>query len=1718
MLNRATADLASATVRTRFFGGRRGEDVAAEMPILPVDAPGMPIPGQSLVDFGRTLGDPAPTLRQAAGRKKPKLGRPDGAWLTSLVRSAIYQTGTYVSLQFAQDAESYAFLPGVTTDAAGARYGPSPCRLVVVGKNIGRAEVADQRPFVGPGSDPLWKAWREVGLPQPGPELPTFLTNLIRFDPPAAAITRLPSQWVADGLHLLYQELAACRPEFVLLLGADALKAVFGAKAKISEYKGRTADLTIDCRATEDDPEDKFTCRVVVADHPLTVVRDPDKYPQLLTSMGYLCRQLGFGSSLPAPVATDYQAVYTLDELRRAVAETERESCGGGYVAFDCEWEGSHPTEPGSYLYTVQWSHAPGHARVVYLRRCGGAENTSLPIDRAVPLLRRLFAQAPARGARLVGHFAKADLPWLASVGVDLYSHYVGPADDPDADGSAAKLWGWQKSYFEGAFDTYVAAHGVDECFPADARVITDDGEKTIGEIVNNRLSIRVLSMDLMTRQLVYRRVKRHVKIERHHNMVEVRHERGILRCTSNHPVWTVNRGYVEAGSLADHDQLCVVHGAVSETKIPELLSGSILQQVLCLQVAGDTAGYPSEAVQSGRHSQNYGEDSRQGESVPWLQAWSDATGTSREDDRDQEKERYVKQAASSSGRRWSPERQRGAVGRTPRYGLGSRSICEDRSWRSGPSNTLQTGRLEREVDGRDRVGWREPQLPEGETQRCPEEPILTHSRVVGVSILEQDFRSVSGKGRGCDSFVYCLEVEETHNFFAEGTLVSNCRPLGLEVLTSSELGMERYDIDVVRWVEDYCKANKIRRSKLKGYGNYPEERMTHYACSDADGSGRLYLLYNGDPKKGTRGKLDADRYGNSCRQIFATRMRAWAAVAEMERYGMEADRGQHKTLREAIAARREELVARLREQAAWADFDPARRAHRIEFLFGEQFSDKKDALGNGVSVRPHGSLSLYLTPHKATQTTGGGKLWADALARAERSGVAPSPAADKETLVVLGRMHPLAALLLDIDFLSTAMKIMFRLPTAAEADAEPATEEEQFSAGIHAAEEPPEAPGDEVHESGFLHHVCHDGRVRTRIGHVETGRYSSSKPNMTNCFPPQVEFMTRRGWVKGPELRDGDEVAQFDPATEELSFVVPLRVIRQSFSGELVRVETEEQIGLTMTPDHRCLSRRRRGGKGWHVNGPEAVPADEMWYHAGRYAGGSKTLSPAQITLICAAQADGSWEKTANSIKFNFAKDRKTVRLREALKDLGVNYRESVEPGGTTFFYIGRKTAESTVDWLIELIGREKKFGPWLLDLDRRSLDLFIRELPLWDGRSKSGTEYFSIDATNAGWVQILHAVSGSRARIRQQQYQNPEGNVLYVVNTTRRAVPYSMTTNMQTRRVPYKGTVYCVTVPTRFIVVREGNLVSVTGNCGDAVDDKYNRILQWAEYAPKDSPLAKKKFVTRSVVKARDGWSLVTADLKGAEIAAAGWFSGDELLIEHARRSTLPEDHPDWLDLHSDLAASAFGLDCPLSEVKKKYKPLRVAAKRARFGHYYGASPDTILRQVQQESPDVTLEQIERIVKGHDQKYPVLAHFFAMCRKRVHSPGWLCNGMGGFRRFRKAVDRDLLASQEREAQNWACQGLVADVIAFALGNLWTSFRELDLRSRILISVHDSIVVESPDDELELVADEKTGLLTKAMTVDCPVVITTLDGTPVNRGPYFFGVDTAVYRNWGCS
>ena len=343
------------------------------------------------------------------------------------------------------------------------------------------------------------------------------------------------------------------------------------------------------------------------------------------------------------------------------------------------------------------------------------------------------------------------------------------------------------------------------------------------------------------------------------------------------------------------------------------------------------------------------------------------------------------------------------------------------------------------------------------------------------------------------------------------------------------------------------------------------------------------------------------------------------------------------------------------------------------------------------------------------------------------------------------------------------------------------------------------------------------DGRVRSLLSHGPvTGRLSASEPN---CFTGETEILTNSGWVRFDQLERGVPVAQYEQGV--ISFVEPTAYVQQPFQGELVRNKTRSTNLLT-TPDHRCLVIDPQTGVE-HVYTAQDYPEDYLQLHAGTYAGGAGLpVTDQELSFLVAAQAVGAWDESGLTLALRgLGQIEGLPRLfnlptaKQAGTETPVRYGARLEPH--------HPLAQCARRYL----GEELAFGPWVLELSRAQMDRLIHELERWHG---AGTAYLPgsmscgvRDQTSADWIQTLYALSGVRSKI--SAIPDGQGPAWRVRAPKRRAFSYT-NSRLQTR-VPYEGYVYCVSVPSGFILVRHAGVAMVTGQCQQFPRDQLFRAM---------------------------------------------------------------------------------------------------------------------------------------------------------------------------------------------------------------------------------------------------------------------------------------------------
>lgn len=475
------------------------------------------------------------------------------------------------------------------------------------------------------------------------------------------------------------------------------------------------------------------------------------------------------------------------------------------------------------------------------------------------------------------------------------------------------------------------------------------------------------------------------------------------------------------------------------------------------------------------------------------------------------------------------------------------------------------------------------------------------------------------------------------------------------------------------------------------------------------------------------------------------------------------------------------------------------------------------------------------------------------------------------------------------------------------------------------------------------------------------------------NCYDAATEVLTDQGFLPIAYVVRNLErllVAQFDPNSDEISFVRGTDPI-ETTSTEMVSIETV-QVSLRVTPNHRLLLRERPGRKkSTKVFEAADFDVNRRLIHAGYYRFGDEVLPQIIIRLLAAVQADGSWHNGA--WRFNFEKERKYTRLCELLKQLGEPFTTKVgRSGETDTLYHIRWNSSNTTHVLHALIGTKRLLGKWLLRLSAANVDTFLDEVRFWDSHvDETGFIYASTYAANVSWIQTLAVLRGHRAVAARSDY-HPTGCIVNVRPQRR----YSAIGRNGTHEHGLAEPVYCLSVPSSFLVVRRSGRVVVAGNSSSM---KGTRWVSKVNVQNLDKWLKK-------IFHQIPGRKWVGADAAQIEYRVAAFLAGITELLTLFNAPPYDENNPDekWKKFSKDYDAHSLIAEEVFQDLFRKGTPeiqgaLRTMVKRVVYALFYGAFPEKIYTTILEDHrvPSsfrqiVSLEYIERIHTGFSARFP--------------------------------------------------------------------------------------------------------------------------------------------------
>ena len=229
------------------------------------------------------------------------------------------------------------------------------------------------------------------------------------------------------------------------------------------------------------------------------------------------------------------------------------------------------------------------------------------------------------------------------------------------------------------------------------------------------------------------------------------------------------------------------------------------------------------------------------------------------------------------------------------------------------------------------------------------------------------------------------------------------------------------------------------------------------------------------------------------------------------------------------------------------------------------------------------------------------------------------------------------------------------------------------------------------------------------------------------------------------------------------------------------------------------------------------------------------------------------------------------------------------------------------------------------------------------------------------------------------------------------------------------------------------------------------------------------------RRAFVAEKGHLLLSADYSQIELRILAHIAGVDTL-----KQAFQED----VDIHALTASQVFGV--PLEGMDPM---VRRSAKAINFGIIYGISPFGLARQL-----GVAQGEAKAYIEAYFERYPGIKDYMERTKKEAHEAGYVTT-LFGRRCHLPGINEKNPAHRgfsERAAINAPIQGTAADIIKRAMIVMEEALTDAGLKVRMLLQVHDELIFEVPNDEIEATAEVVQRVMSGAAHLDVPLTVDT--------------------------
>lgn len=227
------------------------------------------------------------------------------------------------------------------------------------------------------------------------------------------------------------------------------------------------------------------------------------------------------------------------------------------------------------------------------------------------------------------------------------------------------------------------------------------------------------------------------------------------------------------------------------------------------------------------------------------------------------------------------------------------------------------------------------------------------------------------------------------------------------------------------------------------------------------------------------------------------------------------------------------------------------------------------------------------------------------------------------------------------------------------------------------------------------------------------------------------------------------------------------------------------------------------------------------------------------------------------------------------------------------------------------------------------------------------------------------------------------------------------------------------------------------------------------------------------RTFFDAENNNVIIDADYSQIELRVLSHVANDETMIDAFKHN---------IDIHKVTASQVFNV--PIEEVTST---MRSHAKAVNFGIVYGISEFGLAKNI-----NVSIHEAKKYIENYLTKYNGINSFMENIVKEATEKGYVTT-LFGRRRYipeLKQKNKNIIQFGKRVAMNTPIQGTAADIIKLAMNDIYFKLKEKKLKSKLIMQVHDELLIEAVPEEVEIVKNIMITSMENVTKLDVPLNI----------------------------